>query len=104
MILCRPETIPSEVKGQPSSAIKLPERAAEDLASRLGVQPGDLRIVSVTADEFPAGDLGCPQPGVTPLPMPAIVTGQVILLEVDGVQYRYHAHGPQLVYCGQVDS
>ena len=75
--------------------------AMEDLARRLGVRPDKIVLISVTADEFPASNLGCPSPKKTPLPIPAFVTGQVIVLQNRGEYYVYHARGRQAIFCGR---
>jgi hypothetical protein len=74
--------------------------AKADLARRLKTDPQDIRLLRISADEFPAGDLGCPAPGVTPRPIPAIVSGQAIVLEHDSQEYTYHARKSQVVFCG----
>jgi hypothetical protein len=74
--------------------------ARQDLAQRLGIPGEAIRLVSVTPDEFPAGDLGCPAPGRTPRPIPALVSGQSIVLDAQGRQYTYHARRSQVVFCG----
>jgi hypothetical protein len=57
-------------------------------------------IEKARPDEFPADTLGCLGPDVTPRPIPAMVSGQVIILEVGGVRYSYHARKEQVVFCG----
>ena len=74
--------------------------AKADLARRLKTDPQDIRLLRISADEFPTGDLGCPAPGVTPRPIPAIVSGQAIVLEHDSQEYTYHARKSQVVFCG----
>jgi hypothetical protein len=81
-----------------------PQRAVQqavlDLTLRLNVDSSAIQIETLQPDEFPAGDLGCPQPGETALPMPAFVTGQRIILKVGDARYEYRAAGTQIVYCG----
>ncbi len=76
------------------------KQVIKDLAGRLGIDTGKVSVVNIYSDEFPAGDLGCPSPGVTPRPIPAIVSGKVIELEANGEEYIYHTHGVDFVYCG----
>jgi hypothetical protein len=76
------------------------EKAKQDLAKRLGLDPGLIQFVQLTPDEFPADTLGCLGPGLTPRPIPATVSGQVIVLEAAGVRYIYHARNEQVVFCG----
>jgi hypothetical protein len=76
------------------------EAIIADLARRLNTSVDEIQVVEDVQDEFPAGDLGCPQPEVTPRPIPAIVTGRRVVLEFDGQTYEYHVHGQQAAYCG----
>lgn len=79
-------------------------RAINDLATRLGVSPDQVEVLSITPDEFPASNLGCGEYGEQPdRPIPALVTGQRIVLEARGRSYVYHTHGPQVVYCGPLE-
>ena len=83
-----------------------PERAItsarEDLARRLGIPVGEVAVVSVVGDEFPASNLGCPCPKCPELPLPAIVTGQRITLAAQGKHYEYRARGSTVVFCGEL--
>jgi hypothetical protein len=64
-----------------------------DLAGRLGVDPGEVRVVSVEEVTWPDGSLGCPQPGMM---YPQVLTdGTRIALEAGGKRYEYHAGGPR---------
>lgn len=79
-------------------------RAVADLAARLGVDASAIEVVRVSAEEFPAQNLGCPPPGgkdKEPPVQPAFVTGQEIVLAVGERQYVYHAHGGVVVFCGE---
>ncbi len=76
------------------------EKARQDLAARLRLDPAAVQFIQLDLDEFPADTLGCLGPEVTPRPIPAIVSGQVILLEAGGLRYTYHARREQLVFCG----
>jgi hypothetical protein len=76
------------------------EKARHDLAKRLGLDPSAIQFILLNLDEFPADTLGCLGPDVTPRPIPAIVSGQVILLEAGGLRYTYHARQEQVVFCG----
>lgn len=67
-------------------------RASADLAGRLGVSTAEIEVVSVTPDEFLASNLGCGQFSKQPdRPIPALVTGQRIVLTTEGDRYVYHA-------------
>jgi hypothetical protein len=68
------------------------------------VEPETIEVVRITADDFPAQNLGCPLPGgKEPKPVqPAFVMGQEIVLRVAGQQYVYHARGSVVVFCWKV--
>ncbi len=74
--------------------------ARRHLAQRLGMSPSEIHFVSLSADEFPADTLGCMGPGVSPRPIPAMVSGQVIILRAAGARYTYHARRDQVIFCG----
>ena len=93
-----PPASQSPARTEPERVVRL---AMEDLARRLGVGLDKIVLISVTADEFPASNLGCPSPKKTPLPIPAFVTGQVIVLQSRGEYYVYHARGRQAIFCGR---
>ena len=76
--------------------------AQEDLARRLGIPVGEVAVVSVVGDEFPASNLGCPCPKCPELPIPAFVTGQRITLAAQGKRYEYRARGSMVVFCGEL--
>jgi hypothetical protein len=76
------------------------ELAILDLAKVLKVQASSIHLLRVQSDEFPADNLGCLGPGVTPVPIPAVVSGTLIVLEVEGKQYVYHARASQVIFCG----
>lgn len=76
----------------PSTSTQGPiEQAKADLAARLGVQPGQITVVSSEEVTWPDGSLGCPQPGMNYTQ--ALVNGTRIVLAADGKQYHYHAGG-----------
>jgi hypothetical protein len=77
----------------------LVQHAIVDLARRLGVEPALVQLESITSDEFPGGDLGCPSPDRPALPQPAMISGQRIVLRVGNVNHEYRAAGMQLLYC-----
>jgi hypothetical protein len=76
------------------------EKARQHLAARLRLDPAAVQFIQLNLDEFPADTLGCLGPNVTPRPIPAIVSGQVIILEANGLHYTYHARKEQVVFCG----
>ena len=89
----------AQMKTPPDYASTI-EKARQDLAARLGLDLATIQFIQLSPDEFPADTLGCLGPDVTPRPIPALVSGQVILLEARGVRYTYHARKEQVVFCG----
>ena len=67
------------------------EQAKADLAKRLGVDAGQLTVVSSSEVTWPDGSLGCPEPGMNYTQ--ALVQGSRIILEAGGKQYHYHSGG-----------
>ena len=69
-----------------------------DLAKRLGVDPGDISVVSAEEVTWSDGSLGCPQPGMSYTQ--ALVPGSRIVLEANGKRFEYHAAaGKPPFYC-----
>ena len=80
------------------------ELAIEDLAQRLGVPQTSISVLSVSSDDLPAQDLGCPaEKGgrITPA-APALVIGQIVRLQAGEQVYEYHIRGQRVAFCGQV--
>ena len=67
------------------------ERARADLAGRLDVPVQEVTVVERVEKTWPDGSLGCPQPGMNYTQ--ALVEGSLLVLEVDGKRYNYHAGG-----------
>ncbi|TDD22927.1 hypothetical protein E1218_18615 [Kribbella turkmenica] len=67
------------------------EQAKADLVKRLGIDPGQVTVVSATEVTWPDGSLGCPEPGMNYTQ--ALVPGARIVLEAGGKQYQYHSGG-----------
>lgn len=65
------------------------DQARQDLAQRLGIDPGGIELVELTSVVWPDGSLGCPQPGVEYTQMQ--VEGTRIRLVVEGRVYSYHS-------------
>jgi hypothetical protein len=77
--------------------------ARVDLADRLDAPLDSIQLEEVTSDEFPAGNLGCPQGETAQTPgaaMPAIVSGWRITLRAAEETYEYRARASEVVYCG----
>jgi len=102
LILCQDDRERIEILRRMVSPEKTVTSAQEDLARRLGIPVGEVTVVSVVGDEFPASNLGCPCPKCPELPIPAIVTGQRITLAAQGKNYEYHAGGGMMVFCGEL--
>jgi hypothetical protein len=92
-----PSSSPSE--GEPTSAPSPPtgpsagrvEVAVADLATRLGIDPTAVEVVSVEEVTWRDGSLGCAQPGMAYTQ--ALVAGSRIVLRADGAEHEYHQGG-----------
>jgi hypothetical protein len=73
----------------------LVEMAKADLAERLGVEPDDIEVQSVTEADFPDTSLGVPEPGK--MYAQVITPGYVIRLAEDDAAYEYHAGDGRVV-------
>ena len=72
--------------------------AIADLALRLGVDESHVTLVSQEEVTWPDGSLGCPQPGMGYAQV--LVSGSLVVLQVNGVSYEYHSGGGNdLFYC-----
>ena len=100
--LCQDDRERIEILRRMVSPEKTVTSAQEDLARRLGIPDGEVTVVSVVGDEFPASNLGCPCPKCPELPIPAFVTGQRITLTAQGKNYEYHARRNMVVFCGEL--
>ncbi|MFI7062453.1 hypothetical protein ACIBL3_15825 [Kribbella sp. NPDC050124] len=67
------------------------ELAKADLVKRLGVDAGQVTVVSSSEVTWPDGSLGCPEPGMRYTQ--ALVNGSRVVLEAGGKQYHYHSGG-----------
>ena len=85
---------PSPSSG-PSGGAARPDavRAVDDLAATLGVDAGDVEVVSVEEVTWRDGSRGCAQPGMAYTQ--ALVDGSRITLRAGGRTYEYHAGGSQ---------
>ena len=73
-----------------------------DAASRAGVTPDQVVVVSAETKTYPDGSLGCPQPGMAYTQM--IVDGWKIVAEANGVSYDYRGSGANFRLCSQTPS
>ena len=65
--------------------------SVEDLASRLGVDAGDVEVVAVQEVTWSDGSRGCAKKGMNYTQ--SLIDGCRITLEVDGTTYEYHSGG-----------
>jgi hypothetical protein len=70
-------------------ATSLVSLAKADLAQRLGLSAGQIKVLNVAPAEFPDASLGVPDPGKVYAQV--ATPGYVIELTADGQTYRYHA-------------
>ena len=65
--------------------------SVDDLASRLGVETGAVKVVAVQDVTWRDGSKGCAKKGV--LYTQSLIEGLRITLKVDGATYEYHSGG-----------
>ena len=85
-----PSTPPSDPSTPPPAGGPA-EVAKADLVKRLGVDPGQVTVVSSEEVTWQDGSLGCPEPGMHYTQ--ALVNGTRTVLEAGGKQYHYHSGG-----------
>ena len=89
------ETAVDEPTSEPASVpgADTPDALAsvDDLASRLGVDAGDVTVVAVQEVTWRDSSRGCAKKGM--LYTQALVEGSRITLEADGTRYEYHSGG-----------
>ncbi len=75
----------------------LVQKAVEDLSQRLGLDPQQIRLLSVEDVQWRDSSLGCPKPGMNYLMV--ITPGHLIRLEAEGQVYEYHTDEKRVIYC-----
>ena len=86
-----------QVESAPEVSQQITE-VIQDLAGRLGVPSGEIKVVSEENVTWRDGSLGCPQKGI--MYTPALVPGTRIILRVDDTEYVYHSgSGRAPFYC-----
>ena len=60
-----------------------------DLAKRLGIDPGEISVVSAEEVTWSDASIGCPKPGM--MYAQVLTPGSRIVLEANGKRYEYHA-------------
>lgn len=88
---------PSPASAAPSGAeAALPASIIDpivaDAATRLGVDPSAVTVVSAEEKSFSDGSLGCPEPGM--MYTQALVDGHQVVVEANGTQLDYRGSGP----------
>ena len=76
----------------PVASMKLNEQISfsrKDLADRLGIELGTIKLTAARQVTWRSGALGCPKPGMSYTQ--ALVSGVLILLNVGDEAYGYHA-------------
>ncbi len=98
------ENEPVETAGMATTMERLAAIAIADAASRCGVDPAVIRVVSATAVTWRDGAAGCP---VKDMQYTQVMTpGSLIVLDVDGTNRQYHTGGRRSdpFYCAQPES
>ena len=87
----------------PPEAEQVVQLAGEDLAEKMGLSTGEIRLASVEAVEWSDASLGCPQPGM--MYAQVITPGYRVVLEAGGETYEYHTDtGDHVVLCENGES
>lgn len=82
---------------------KLTNDSKADLASLLGVNSSDIRVVSTNPYNWPDSSLGCPEHGMNYAK--AIVKGYRIVFETRNREYSYHTDSDQrFVPCPKIET
>ncbi len=74
----------------------LVDQAKSDLARRLEVPTEQIELVEAKPVVWPDSSLGCPQPGMEYKQVPE--DGALIILQVEGIKYRYHSGGSRELF------
>ena len=92
---------PTQMSSTPP-AEKIVQLAQQDLASRLGIDPGMIKLVRSEEMLWPNAALGCPRPGV--FYAQGRVPGFQIWLDADGTEYVYNTDlNGTLVLCPELN-
>lgn len=91
-----PTVAPGVGQGVPPAVV---QAAVADAATRAGVDPAAVTVVSAEAVTFPDGGLGCPEPGM--LYTQVLTPGYRVVVEAGGRQfdYRVGARGGAVRWC-----
>lgn len=92
------QPVPSHLSSGMESLV---EKAREDLAQRLSITISEISLLEAREVVWPDASLGCPQPGMAYKQVPE--DGALIILQVEGLNYNYHAGGSRgLFLCEQL--
>lgn len=83
------DTVPSGQESEGGDPIAA--AAVADLASALGIQAGQIKLVSRERVTWRSGALGCPESGMEYTQ--ALVAGFRLVLSHEGTSYEYHQGG-----------
>jgi hypothetical protein len=89
----------SDVVDIPDEAKEITDLVQQDLAEQLNISKDEIRVVSVTAVEWPDSSMGCPKPGMGYLDV--ITPGYRIVLTASGQTYTYHTGPDSFVLCDE---
>lgn len=84
-------------------ALAMQKEAIADLVARLGIDEGQVQVLSQRTTELTAQDFACEgaTPGAGDKTLPAEMMGQEIVLAVGEKQYLYRGYGKRVVFCGE---
>lgn len=82
---------PTSTSSAGSAPTGVAQAAVDDLSGRLGVEPGEITIVSSEAVTWSDSSAGCPRKGF--MYQQVLTEGTRTVLEVDGTRYHYHSAG-----------
>ena len=85
------------VSGADGPGAHAAEVARQTLARELGIAPDGVRVLTVSAAQWPDTSLGCPRQGTQVSPV--VTSGHRVVLEARGSTYAVHVAGPRAVLC-----
>ncbi|MGH2461584.1 MAG: hypothetical protein ACRDIY_22235 [Chloroflexota bacterium] len=92
-------TSPPAASPPPDRSRRVVQLAEQDLATRLGVPPGQIDLLGVSSTSWADSSLGVPRPGLAY--SQTVTPGYQITLQASGQAYVYHSDtGRLVVYCG----
>jgi len=74
------------------------KKATADLSKKISVPEDQIKVAKASGVTWGDGSLGCPQKGMAYIEM--LISGYLVVLEVDNIQYEYHSGmDGNLAYC-----